>query len=608
MLKFLRMGGKRTKMLWWVLIVVTVVTFLGGFVFLLGVGLDNTRSARTRGDLGTVNGSSITRVDFQNMMNDQRAAFQRQSGAEPDPEEEKALETQTWRTLVTQRLLDAEARRLGVKVYDREVVLSLQSSPPPALAAAPAFQTDGKFDPKKYVAALHDPSNNWAPFEAMARTQLPIRKLQERLVASLKLSEPELRTAYRDRFEKVSLTVLQLPPSQQPNVPAPTEADIERLYQKYKGRFASGPRTQLEVLQIPIRFTAEEIRASREQAHGLADRARRGEDFAALARDYSEGPGAAKGGEINRVFQPHEFGQALETTMATMPKGGISDPFQDGPYYVVVKVLDRIPDPMSQVPSLRVAQIAIRVRAGESSLREQYEAAKKIRARATRSGVGIGKAAAENGLATSRTGFYDYNTAPPALNGAPEAADWGLSAKVGAVSQVVEGAQEFTIVQVTAQRPAGPPAKDEIDAQLRQLAQVETRVGMAKATALQVGQVIARGGKLEDAAKMVGLPTFKVESMSRAQPDQRFGAVPEVVGAAFGGPQGQTVGPIESLGGWFFVRVDKRLPADPAAYDQLRGQLTQEIINRRQQSFFAGWIAELRSKAKVNDFRGDAGL
>ncbi|MEK7331090.1 MAG: SurA N-terminal domain-containing protein [Candidatus Eisenbacteria bacterium] len=601
MLQYLRMGSKRTKIIWWILIVITVVTF----VFLFGTGVETMGGAGTRGDLGTVNGAGISRVDYQNTLNDQRDAFQRQTGADPDPEEEQALAAQAWRTLVTQHLLGAEARKLGLRAYDREVVLALQSSPPPALAAAPAFQTDGKFDPSKYVAALRDPGNNWAPFEELVRQQLPVRKLQERLVASLKLSEPELRGAYRDRFEKVGVTVLQLPPSQQPNIPAPSDADVDRVYQQYKGRFASGPRTQLEVLQIPMRFSPEEIRSAREQAQGLADRARRGEDFAALARDYSEGPGAARGGEINRVFQPHEFGQALEAQMAALPRGGISDPFSDGPYWVVVKVLDRIPDPLSPVPSLRVAQIAIRVRPGETSLREQYQAARKIRDRAAR--VGLGKAAAENGLATARTGFYDYSSPPPQLSTAAEAADWGLSAKPGAVSQVVEGPREFTIVQAAAQRPAGSPPKEEIAEQLRQLAQVETRVAMAKGTALQVAQAIAKGARLEEAAKAVGLPPFTVEPMSRAQPDQRLGIVPEVVGAAFGAPVGRTVGPIETLAGWYFVRVDKRVPADSAAYDQLKAQITQDIINRRQQSFFAGWVAELRSKARVQDFRSDAG-
>jgi peptidyl-prolyl cis-trans isomerase D len=606
MLQFLRMGNRRTKMIWWVLIVVVVVTFVGGFVFLFGVGLDNTTRARTRGDLGTVDGSGISRVDYQNAINDQREAFHRQTGADPDPEEERALETQAWRALVTQRMLANEARRVGLKVYDREVVLVLQNSPPAILATAPAFQTDGKFDPNKYIAALRDPANNWAPYEALVRSQLPVRKLQERLSASLKLAEPELRMAYRDRFERVAVTALQVPPAAQGNIPEPNDAEIERVYQKYRGRFGSGPRTQLEVLQVPMRFSEEEIRAAREQAQSLADRARRGEDFATLARDYSEGPGAAKGGEIPRVFQPHEFGQALEGQLGSLPKGGISDPFQDGPYWVVLRVLDRIPDPLSRIPNLRVAQIAIRVRAGESSLRDQYRDVRKIRDRAAR--VGLGKAAAENGMATSRTGYYDYASPPPQLASAAQATDWALSAKPGAVSDVVEGPQEFTIVQVSAQRPAGAPSKQEIEEPLRQLAQIEARVAMTKGPAQQVAQALAKGARLEDAAKSVGLATFTVESMSRAQPDPRLASVGEVVGAAFGAPIGRVIGPIETLGGWYFVRVEKRIPADPAAFESLKGQITQDVVNRRQQSFFTGWVAELRSKAKVKDFRGDAGL
>src|SRR5215471_3257313 len=286
MLKFLRIGNKRTKTIWWVLIIVTVVTFLGGFVFLFGIGLDTTRSAQSRGEIGVVDGSSISRIDYTNAVNDQRAAFQKQNGSDADADESRALETQAWRALVTQHLLSEQARRLGLKATDQEVVISLQSNPPAALAQAPAFQTNGQFDPKKYVSALRDPNNNWSPFETQARQSLPVRKLQERVLASLKLAEPELRRSYRDRYENIGLTVVQISPSQQPNVPAPSDADVELVYQKYKSRFASGPRTQLELLMLPLKFTQEEIRAAREVAQGLCDRAKRGEDFATLVKDY----------------------------------------------------------------------------------------------------------------------------------------------------------------------------------------------------------------------------------------------------------------------------------------------------------------------------------
>lgn len=606
MLKFLRMGNKRTKTLWWILIIVTVVTFLGGFVFLVGVGLDTSLSARSRGDLGTVNGVHISRADMANALAEQRQAFLQQTGADADPEETRALETQAWRGLVTRQILAAEARRLGLGVTDREVVLSLQFEPPPMLAQQPVFQTDGKFDFQKYAQAMRDPNNNWAPFEEMARQQLPMRKLELRLMASLKPSEPELLQAYRDRFERVGVTVLHIPPSPQPNVPPPGDAEVERAYQKYRGRFAAGPRTQLEILQLPIQFTPEEVRAAREVAQGLADRARRGEDFTSLVRDYSEGPGAARGGEVNRVFQPHEFGPAMEAKMAALQAGGISEPFQDGPYWVVLRVISRIPDPVSPVPNLRVAQLAIRIRAGDDSMREQTEKARKVRDRAAR--IGLGKAAAENGLATGKTGFYDYTNAPPELVTIPEAADWGLSAKQGAVSHVIQGPQEFVIVQVAAQRAGGAPAKEDIAEQLRQIAQVEARIGLAKGSAQQAAQAIAAGTRLEDAAKAAGGTVYTIESMSRLEPDQRLAPVPEVVGAAFAAAPGRTVGPIETLAGWYFVRVDKKAPADPAAFDQLKGEITRDIMTKRQQSFFAGWLAELRSKAKIQDFRGDAGM
>jgi parvulin-like peptidyl-prolyl isomerase len=605
MLKYLRMGNKRQKLMWWALIVVTVVTFLGGFVFILGSGLDTSTRARTHGDLGTVNGNPVTRVEYDNALYDQRANFQKQSGSDPSPEEARDIATQAWRMVVTQKMLSARARSLGLGATDREVVLALQTSPPSALADAPVFKTNGKFDPQKYMAAIRDPNNNWAPFEDMVRDQLPLRKLQDRMVASLKPSQPELVQAFHDRFDHVSATVLQIPPSQQGNVPPPSEADIDRIYQQFRSRFASGPRTQLEVLQIPMRFAEEDVRSAKEQIQSIADRARRGEDFATLAKDNSEGPNASKGGELNRVFQPHEFGQALEAKMAALQKGDISEPFQDGPYWVVLKVLDRISDPMSPIPNLRVAQIAIRIRLNEATMQEQEVAARKIRERATK--VGLGKAAAENGLATTKTGFYDYDTPPPQLAAAARAADWGLSAKVGAVSDVVEGLADFTIVQVAAQRPAGAPGKEEVIEDVRRIAEVDARVSLAKSTADQVSAALAQGKRLEDIAKPLGLMPMVVASMSRAQPDPRLAPVPEVVGVAFGTPVGGTAGPVRTLAGWYFVRVDHMAPADSASFDQLKAQITQDIMTKRQTSFFSALVADLRSRATVKDFRGDLG-
>src|SRR5439155_12730729 len=134
----------RTKTIWWVLIFVTVITFLGGFVFLLGAGLDSSFRARASGAVGTVNGTPVSRTEYQNMLGDQREAYKRQYGADPGERDLKLVEIQAWRSLITQRLMNDQARSLGLTAHDREVVLTLQTSPPAALLALPAFQNNGK--------------------------------------------------------------------------------------------------------------------------------------------------------------------------------------------------------------------------------------------------------------------------------------------------------------------------------------------------------------------------------------------------------------------------------------------------------------------------------
>ncbi len=600
MLRFLRGATRRTKTIWWVLIFVTVASFIGGFVFLLGSGLGSGSQARITGAVGTVNGTPISRDQWMAALQEQREAYKRQYGSDPTERDQQMVELQAWRGLITQRLLTDQARALGIKVTDREVLLALETSPPAALATAAVFQTGGKFDPAKYQQALRDPKNNWAPFEAVVREQLPVRKLQERLLASIKLSEPELRDAFRDRYERANATVVQVLATADSQGTMPTDGDLERAYQKYRTRFASGPRTQLEALVVPKRIGDDEVRAAREMAQGLAGRARGGEDFTALTKDYSEGPGADKGGLVDRVFQPSEFGPVMGPKIAAMNVGDVSDPLLDGTRFIVFKLLEKAAGPGGG-PGLKVAQLVVKVRPNENTMRTQIDELKKLRARASH--IGLGKAAAEQGIATTKTEFYDFNGSPQVLFGVPEAGDWGLSAKNGALSQVFEGLDEFAIVQVAAQRPAGIPPREEVAEPVRQLATLEARVEHSKPKADAIAAALARGTTLEQAAQSAGIISMKISGMTRQQPDPRVSAVPELVGALFAGAPGRVIGPVRGLNGWYFARLDQLTPADTASFAKLKGQISTDILQRRQQNFFVGYLTALRSKAKVEDLR-----
>ncbi len=256
---------------------------------------------------------------------------------------------------------------------------------------------------------------------------------------------------------------------------------------------------------------------------------------------------------------------------------------------------------MSPTPSLRVAQIVIKIRPSSEMLQQQYADVKKARDNARRGG--LGKAAAEIGQSTQKSGFYGYENTPQMLFTAPEAAKWGLRAKKGDVSPVFEGLDEFVVVQVTDQLPAGPMSREEAAETERQLAEKDIRVGTNKAIADRVQAGIAAGQTLEAAAAAESLTPLPINDMTRQQPSPQLSVAPEVAGGLFGSPIGATKGPIRAVNGWYFYRVDRRAPADTAMFEQVKGQISTEILQRRQQAFFNGYMAKMLEKAKISDLR-----
>jgi len=601
MLGFFRSKSKKTQTIWWAIAIVTIVTFVGGFVFILGSGFSSGFSGKSVGAVGLVGGEPITREAYNAALAEQRDLYRQQYGVEPAERDVKLVELMTWRNLVTQSILRQEAADLGLRAYDPEIVLAMRTSPPQMLLQAPAFQTNGQFDPNKYAQALQDPNMNWSPFEALVREQLPIRKLQERLLASVKLSEPELESEFRAQHDQVSGTVLQILPAFDQQVEV-SDADIDRAYERRKGFFCTPKQVQVEVLLTPKQYGDLEVQSALDLAASLVQRTRQGEDFAVLARDYSEGPGAENGGVVDRMFLPRDFGTDLDSVIAGLPVGAVADPYRDGGRIMIFKVLERVPGaPSPEMASVKVAQIVIKVRPDPNTLRDQLTEMQKLRRRAT--SAGLGKAATDIGAITSTTAFFGYSGPPSELFTVPEAADWAMNAKADEVSPVFEGIDDWCIVQMKKIHEAGPMPKEEIMDQLRQSAEVDARIDATKPKADQVAAAIAAGKSLEQAAREAGGVPFQVRDMTRRRADGRIAGVPEVIAALFAGPIGAPQGPLRGLNGWYFVKVDARTPANLDSLEAAKPQLTSEILQRRQQSFMAGWSADVREGVKVEDLR-----
>ena len=114
---------------------------------------------------------------------------------------------------------------------------------------------------------------------------------------------------------------------------------------------------------------------------------------------------------------------------------------------------------------------------------------------------------------------------------------------------------------------------------------------------------ILRASGLEAAAQSLGLNAQPVVDLNRAAPDPRLAGAPEVVGAMFAAPVGKVIGPVRTLAGWYFARVDARADNDTTGFAQMRGQVAQEVLTNRQRAFFNSFVSDLLAKAKVQDLR-----
>ena len=608
MLSYLRSGNKRTKTIWWVLTVLVVLSFVGGFIFLAGV--DPTTRVQMSGDVGSVDGQNISQGEWLAALEEQRMAYRQRFGSEPQDQDLKVVERDAWRALVNVKMFAREAKKAGLRAADSEVLIGMRTNPPAVLLSAQAFQTDGKFDPQKYLQALANPANDWAPYEDIVRGAVPVRKLQERLLSAIKLSQLELQQAFHDRYDRHSGTLL-LVPAADTGRSSGDEPTLRRIYEGYRTRMASGPRTQLEVLGIPKTFSEDEVKAAMDMATSLFERAQRGEDFGQLARDYSEGPNAERGGVIDRWISPNELGGMVAAAIQAKKPGELIEPIREGGRVMLFKILDPAQDtsrtktPPPYPGAVKLAQILVKVRPSPESQRQQLREVQAIASKAR--SVGLSRAATEKGQSTFKTGMYDQSNAPPQLFAVPEAAEWGLAARQGEVSPVFEGGDAYVVVQAVLQHAAGPPTREALGEQLRMVADAEHRVDLAKPRADSVLAALRAGRTLEQAATALRLTPAPVQT-SRQQPDPRLAGSPEMLGMLLAAPPGKLIGPVRASQGWWFARKDGMFASpDSLLNDQLKGQLTSEILSARQRRFFDGYIQGLRSRSDITDARSPVG-
>lgn len=321
-----------------------------------------------------VNGTEILQPQVDELVERQRQQLLAQ-GINAADVDLAALRRDVLNGIISRELLVQQAGKDGYLVSDSAVYKLIRE--------VPAFQEDGKFSQQRYEQVLIQNNENPAAYPAKAKRELSYSLLIAGLSQSGFVTRDEVERLTVLDSQKRDIHVAVVPAARYLAEVSVSDDDVKRFYETNPARFTTRETVELEYItlkrddflakatpsedDLKARFEekvkANEANEQRQAQHILitvdgktkdADavkkiqdiekRARAGEDFAALAKEFSQDPGSvASGGDLGYAGRG-QFVPEFEKALFDLKEGEISAPVKTQYGYHLIK-LNKVQEP-----------------------------------------------------------------------------------------------------------------------------------------------------------------------------------------------------------------------------------------------------------------------
>lgn len=594
------LGSIRKKTKYIMLLV--ALAFVGLMVFQWGMDISGRSSARVTGEVGSVNGQAITYQTWTRAYRNITDQARQQKGGPLTDQEMDQLENETWNQLVSEILIDQALHRRGIHVSNQDVKAAFRTSPPPWLRNEELFQTDGKFDYKKYIdffsSGAVDPQL-LQQIEAYYRQVLPRSQLFQQVSSGIYISDSELWQLYRDRNESVRVRFVAVDPEAMIPDSAVTvsDAELQSYYDGHKDDFQQSARATVKTVSLSRVPGPADSAAALKKAEDLRAQILKGADFAKLAEENSTDQGSASNGGDLGWFGRGAMAPAFEQAAFQLKKGQLSKPVLTQFGYHLIEVTDRSAD------SVKASHILIPIKlSGES---ENALLAKVDRLESVALKDGLDAAADSVGARVRAVTLTKGSEFVPGIGQFGTPVNWAFhdSTTIGEVSPVYETAQGYHIFQLEGREPAGMISFEEARPGIRRQVLLQKKMEAARRVAEDMASSIKSGTTLGEVARSHGLAVDSTAYFTRADFVPGLGQANAAVGMAFGLGSNEVAGPIEANGHLYFIQLLDRKAADRAAFDKIKEDLRARLTLQRRQNALENWLADLRHQADIVDNR-----
>lgn len=313
---------------------VVVIVFVGG-MGAMGIG----DIFKTKYHVGVINGKKIKYEEYYKMLQNSYSNYiENSEDKEIDEQTYRQLNDQTWDQLVQSIILDNAIKKFDIKVSSREVANKMLNEPPDIVLQHEGFQTDGKFDMNKYAEALRNPNIDWSWLENYYYKMLQYEKLMNIIKSVAIVTDYEVKKDYIEKNTKAKADIIVFPLDMIDSVQV-TEEEIKEYYHNNIEDFKVGPQRKLKYVKIPLEPGPADVKEAKDRIERIYQMVLDGEDFAELAKEYSECPSASKGGDLD-FFGKGRMDPAFEEKAFSLRKGEMSEPIKTRFGWHIIKVTD----------------------------------------------------------------------------------------------------------------------------------------------------------------------------------------------------------------------------------------------------------------------------
>jgi peptidyl-prolyl cis-trans isomerase D len=600
-----------------------------GLVFVFW-GINWTLSAPTYA--AKVNGSEISSNEVRQTYQQQLAQMERQSPVPLDDAMRNEIKRRVLDEYVNSEALVTRADDLGYRVSDGELLAEMSK--------VPAFQVDGKFDQAHALAVLNAQGRSVSEIEGLFRRDAKLRQLDSALNASSFATPTELKEFRALTRQQRELTWLTLSAAKYAAGATPDDAAVKAYYDAHKAEYMTPETVNLRYVELslaqleskvsvddaqlkafydeqktktPDRFSQAEQRrvrhillpvndpkedaAVKAKAEGILKRAQGGEDFAKLAKEFSQDPGsAAQGGDLGwsekKVFVG-PFADAAFSMKVDEIRGPVKTQFG----YHILK-LDGIQPPTVKTFEQSKAELETEYKRNEAE-RLFNNAQDQLADAALQNATDIEVVAKKAGLTVQDIANFSRNDGGGALGKVQAVIDAAFSQDVldGRLSPIVEVEKGRGVVlratdhKVPQQKPLEAVRTDVVAAWKKQRG-----VELAAAAATDAAKRLNAGESWDAVAKSLSVTAPAPKFISRSDQDVPL----EIRTTAFSAPKPAQKSIYENVS---LANGDAGVLAFSAVREDPNAAIVKDTDVRRQ---FAAQIASSEAQSYAAAARADA--